>query len=233
MNKIKNKGIGKRIKMKDNLPEKGAIVQRDRETYAIAPHLPGGIVDPATLRRIADVAEKYGAAALKMTSAQRVAIVGLKEEDLDEVWADLNMKPGAAIGLCVRSIKFCPGTTFCKQGKQDAVSLGLKLDEKYHGMPMPSKLKMAVSGCPNSCAEPAIKDIGLMGTAKGYTLMVGGSAAASPRLAEVIAREMSEEQALETIDKIISLYQNSSTKKRLGRFIEDIGLEEFKKQIGL
>ena len=46
--------------MKDNLPEKGAIVQRDRETYAIAPHLPGGIVDPATLRKIADVAEKYG-----------------------------------------------------------------------------------------------------------------------------------------------------------------------------
>ena len=219
--------------MKDNLPEKGAIVQRDRETYAIAPHLPGGIVDPATLRRIADVAEKYGAAALKMTSAQRIAIVGLKEEDLDEVWAELNMKPGAAIGLCVRSIKFCPGTTFCKQGKQDAVSLGLKLDEKYHGMPMPSKLKMAVSGCPNSCAEPAIKDIGLMGTAKGYTLMVGGSAAASPRLAEVIAREMSEEQALETVDRIISLYQNSGTKKRLGRFVEDIGLDEFKKQIGL
>ena len=219
--------------MKDNLPEKGAIVQRDRETYAIAPHLPGGIVDPATLRRIADIAEKYGAAALKMTSAQRIAIVGLKEEDLDEVWAELDMKPGAAIGLCVRSIKFCPGTTFCKQGKQDAVSLGLKLDEKYHGMPMPSKLKMAVSGCPNSCAEPAIKDIGLMGTAKGYTLMVGGSAAASPRLAEVIAREMSEEQALETVDKIISLYQNSGTKKRLGRFVEDMGLDEFKKQIGL
>jgi NAD(P)H-nitrite reductase large subunit len=219
--------------MKDNLPEKGAIVQRDRETYAIAPHLPGGIVDPATLRRIADIAEKYGAAALKMTSAQRIAIVGLKEEDLDEVWAELDMKPGAAIGLCVRSIKFCPGTTFCKQGKQDAVSLGLKLDEKYHGMPMPSKLKMAVSGCPNSCAEPAIKDIGLMGTAKGYTLMVGGSAAASPRLAEVIAREMSEEQALETVDRIISLYQNSGTKKRLGRFVEDIGLDEFKKQIGL
>lgn len=219
--------------MKDNLPEKGAIVQRDRETYAIAPHLPGGIVDPATLRRIADIAEKYGAAALKMTSAQRIAIVGLKEEDLDEVWAELDMKPGAAIGLCVRSIKFCPGTTFCKQGKQDAVSLGLKLDEKYHGMPMPSKLKMAVSGCPNSCAEPAIKDIGLMGTAKGYTLMVGGSAAASPKLAEVIAREMSEEQALETVDRIISLYQNSGTKKRLGRFVEDIGLDEFKKQIGL
>ncbi len=219
--------------MKDNLPEKGAIVQRDRETYAIAPHLAGGIVDPTTLRKIADVAEKYGAAALKMTSAQRIAIVGLKEEDLDNVWAELDLKPGAAIGLCVRSVKFCPGTTFCKQGKQDAVSLGLKLDEKYHGMPMPSKLKMAVSGCPNSCSEPAIKDIGVMGTAKGYTLMVGGSAAATPRLAKVVAKELSEEEILEAIERIVNFYKNSGTKKRLGRFIEDMGIESFKSEIGL
>ena len=219
--------------MKDNLPEKGAIVQRDRETYAIAPHIPGGIVDPTTLRRIADVAEKYGAAALKMTSAQRIAIVGLKEEDLDNVWAELDIKPGAAIGLCVRSVKFCPGTTFCKQGKQDAVSLGLKLDEKYHGMPMPSKLKMAVSGCPNSCAEPAIKDIGVMGTARGYTLMVGGSAAATPRLAEVVAKELSEDEILETVDRILNFYKSSGTKKRLGKFIEDVGLDKFKTQVGL
>ncbi|MFZ2497210.1 MAG: NAD(P)/FAD-dependent oxidoreductase [Methanosarcina sp.] len=219
--------------MKDNLPEKGAIVQRDRETYAIAPHLPGGIVDPATLRKIADVAEKYGAAALKMTSAQRIAIVGLKEEDLDNAWADLGIKPGAAIGLCVRSVKFCPGTTFCKQGKQDAVSLGLKLDEKYHGMPMPSKLKMAVCGCPNSCAEPAIKDIGIMGTAKGYTLMIGGSAAAVARLAEVVAKELSEEEVLDAVDKIINYYKSSGTKKRLGKFIEEMGLENFKTNVGL
>jgi NAD(P)H-nitrite reductase large subunit len=218
--------------MKGNLPEKGAIVQRDRETYAIAPHIPGGIVDPDTLIKIANIAKKYNAAALKMTSAQRIAVVGLREEDLDSIWAELGMKPGAAIGLCVRSIKFCPGTTFCKQGKQDAVSLGFKLDEKYHGMPMPSKLKMAVSGCPNSCAEPAIKDIGIMGTARGYTLMVGGSAAAIPRLAEVVAKELSEEQVLEAVDRIINFYKNSGTKKRLGKFIEGMGLEEFKAQVG-
>jgi NAD(P)H-nitrite reductase large subunit len=219
--------------MKDNLPEKAAIVQRDRETYAIAPHLPAGVVDPATLRKIADVAEKYGAAALKVTSAQRIAIVGLKEEDLDNVWAELGLKPGAAVGLCVRSVKICPGTTFCKQAKQDSLGLGLKLDAIYHGMPMPSKLKIGVSGCPNSCAEPAIKDIGIMGTPKGYTLMVGGSAAAVPRLADVIAKELSEDQVLETVDKILNVYKSSGTKKRLGKYIDDLGLENFKSKVGL
>ncbi|MCL7414716.1 MAG: NAD(P)/FAD-dependent oxidoreductase, partial [ANME-2 cluster archaeon] len=115
--------------MSNDIPEKGAIVQRDKETYAIAPHIPGGIMDVSTLRKIADVAEKYHVSAVKITSAQRMAIVGLKAEDLDSVWADLGMGTGAAIGLCVRSVKICPGTTFCKRGQQDSVGVGLKLDE--------------------------------------------------------------------------------------------------------
>jgi len=84
--------------MAKDLMEKGAILQRDKETYAIAPHIAGGIIDPAGLKKIAEVAEKYKAAALKITSAQRIAIVGPKPEDLDFAWADLGRKLGAAIG---------------------------------------------------------------------------------------------------------------------------------------
>lgn len=219
--------------MTGDIPEKAAIVQRDGKTYAIAPHIPGGIVSPKTLRKIADVAEKYGASALKLTSAQRIAIVGLKEEDLDSVWTALSMKPGAAIGLCVRSVKLCPGTTFCKKGKQDAVGLGLKLDERYHGMELPSKFKMAVSGCPNSCSEPAIKDVGIMGTAKGYTLMVGGSAGPSPSLAKTLAKGLYEDEVLDLVEKIINFYKSYGKPKRLGKVIEEIGFEKFKAEIGV
>ena len=137
---------------KDRL-DKGAIVQRDMTTYAVAPHIPGGIIlDSNVLRKLADVADKYGAQALKITTAQRIAIVGLKEEDLDNVWKDLDMSPGHALGSCVRSVRICPATTFCKRAKQDAVSLGLEIDKLYHGMPLPSKFKIAVSGCQNSCS---------------------------------------------------------------------------------
>ncbi|WP_440953253.1 NAD(P)/FAD-dependent oxidoreductase [Methanococcoides sp. FTZ1] len=219
--------------MTKDLLEKGAIIQRDQETFAIAPHIAGGIASPDLLRKIADVSEKYGAAAIKVTSAQRLAIVGLKEEDLDNVWKELDMKPAAAIGLCVRSVKICPGTTFCKRGQQDSVGLGLKLDEIYHGMELPSKLKIGVSGCMNSCAESAIKDIGIMGTPKGFTVMVGGSAGLKPRLADVIAEELDEEEVLDLVDKIITYYKTHTKKHRLGRVIDEIGLETFKKEVGL
>lgn len=219
--------------VRGDLPEKAAILQRDGETYAIAPHIPGGIVYPETLRKIADIADKYGAAALKITSAQRIAIVGLQEKDLDAAWAELGMKPGAAIGLCVRSVKICPGTTFCKRGKQDAVGLGLKLDEKYHGMQLPSKFKMAVSGCQNSCSEPSIKDIGIMGTAKGFTLSVGGSAGPRPRLGDVMAKDLSEEQVLDLVDRIINFYKGYGKSRRIGEVLDEIGIEKFKEGVGL
>lgn len=218
--------------MKDIL-EKGAIIQRDKETYAIAPHTPGGLVTPEILRKIADVAEKYGAAALKLTSAERIAIVGLKEQDLDQAWSDLGMQPGHAIGICVRSIKFCPGTTFCKRGQQDSVDLGLELDKLYHGMTMPGKAKMGISGCMNSCAESTIKDIGLIGKPKGWTVLVGGCATgARSRIADVLAENLTTEQAKELIARILAYYKvNGKPNQRLGRLIEEVGLEEVKKAV--
>ena len=208
--------------------EKGVIIQRDKQTYAVAPHIPCGVVNPETLRKLADVAEKYGAAALKITSAARIAIVGLKEEDIDNVWSELGMKAGAAVGLCVRSIKACPGTTFCKRGIQDSLSLGLKLDEKYHGLELPGKFKLGVSGCPNQCAETCIKDIGLVGMPKGWKLLVGGNGGAKARLSRELAKDLSTEQALELIDKIIEYYRaNAKLRQRLGAMIEKRGFDEF------
>ena len=195
------------------LGEKGAIIQRDKETYAIAPHIPCGVVTPALLRKLADVAEKYNAQALKITGATRIAIVGIKEEDIDKVWEELDMKPGAAVGMCVRSIRACPGTTFCRLGQQDALGMGMKLDEIYHGMELPGKLKISVSGCNLNCAESWVRDVGLFGKPKGWTLLVGGNVGAKPRIADELLTDLSDEQALQAIEKVIAFYRENAKKR--------------------
>jgi len=211
------------------LGEKGAIIQKDKETYAIAPHIPCGVVTPELLRRIADVAEKYQAQALKITGAMRIAIVGIKEEDIDRVWKDLNLAPGDAVGLCVRSVRACPGTAFCKMGKQDALGMGMKLDQKYHGMNLPGKFKMAVSGCNIDCAESWVRDVGLSGRAEGWTLVMGGNVGSSPRIAQELAAGLSDDQALEKIEQVIAYYQENAKKgERLGKMIDRIGFDAVK-----
>lgn len=217
--------------VKKDIVEKGAILQRDRETYAIAPHIAGGLTDTATLRKICDVADKHRLQ-LKLTSAQRIALFGVREEEVDAIWAELNEKPGAAIGLCVRSVKICPGTTYCKRGIQDSISLGLKLDALYHAMPLPNKLKMGVSGCMLSCAEVAVKDIGVMGTPKGWKILVGGNAGARPRLADTLVETAADEaEVLAVVDKIVAWYLNSGREVRIGRLVEELGIDAFRQEV--
>jgi NAD(P)H-nitrite reductase large subunit len=214
------------------LGEKGVIPQRDKETYAIAPHIPCGVVTPDLLRKIADVADNYKAQALKITGAARIAIVGLKEEDIDQVWEDLGMPHGAAVGLCVRSIRACPGNTFCRLGLQDALKIGGILDERYHGVNLKGKFKMAVSGCRLSCAESWVRDVGLIGDKKGWKLLIGGNVGAIPRIAVELAVDLSDDGVLDAVDKVVAYYnENAKTGERLGKMVERVGIEPFKTAI--
>ena len=214
------------------LGEKGAIPQRDNETYAVAPHIPCGVITPDLMRKLADVAEKYRAKALKITGATRIAIVGLKEEDIDRAWQDLGMAAGRAVGLCVRSIRACPETTFCKLGQQDALGLGLKLDTLYHGMELPGKCKMAVSGCPLNCAESSVRDIGLIGKADGWRLLIGGNVGQDPRIAQEVMAGLSDEQVLKGVEKVLQRYREEGKKgERLGKMIERTGIGIFKQAL--
>lgn len=208
--------------------EKGAIPQKDMKTYAIAPHIPCGVITPELLRRIADVAEKYHHNLIKITGAARITIIGLKEEDIDNVWEDLGLAHGAAVGMCVRSVRACPGTTYCKYGQQDALGIGMILDREYHGMDLPGKCKIAVSGCARNCVESMVRDIGLVGTKKGWTILIGGNVGARPRIAQELMTGLDDDGALGAVAGIIDTYKELAKRgERLGKTISRIGLEAF------
>jgi NAD(P)H-nitrite reductase large subunit len=211
--------------------QKGVILQRDKQSYAIAPHLACGIITPEILERYAAVARKYEVPCLKLTSACRVVFLGIKEEQIDPIWEELEADTGHAVGLCVRSVKVCPGTQFCRLAKQDSIAMGLKLDATYHGMKVPSKMKMAVSGCKIQCAENCIKDISLYGTEQGWTVLIGGMGGIQPRLADVLAENVSSAEAEGIVDKIIKYCKKSGNRSRLGRVIDKIGLDALTRDI--
>ena len=233
-NQKKQQPIGICIKGENMLKdgEKGVIRQRGKKDvrYAVAPHVPCGMVKPDQLRTLADVADKYHSN-LKITSAARIAVIGIKEEEVDSVWQDLGMDPGHAVGLCVRSIKVCPGIQHCRLALQDSIAMGMKLDETYHGMVLPSKMKMGVSGCKVQCAENCIKDISLYGTAKGWTVMIGGNGSARPRLADILVEDLDTAAAEEMVAKVVAYYKEHSKRERMGRMINRLGLDTVKQAL--
>lgn len=214
------------------LGEKGAILQRDKKTYAIAPHIPCGFVTPELLRKIADVSERYHAQAIKITGATRIAIIGLEEDVIDQVWQELQLGKGAAVGLCIRSVRTCPGTTFCRLGQQDALGMGMELDKRYHGMELPGKFKMAISGCQLSCAESWVRDIGLIGKKEGWQVVIGGNVGAAPRIAQELVAGLEGDATLRVIDQIVRFYGEAANKgERLGKMIDRLGLDPFRDAI--
>lgn len=211
----------------------GANLQKIREgkrTYAITPHLPGGFIKPELIRKYADVADKYDGI-LKCTSAQRIMITNLQENDIEDIWTELGMRPALGYANCVRSVKICPGNAFCKRGKQDSIKLGMELDRRYIVKEMPSRMKLGVSGCPNSCSEVAIKDIGAIATEDGWDVYAGGSAGAHPRFADKIAEGLNDDDTLRLIEIIVRYYQKHADIERVGQFMDRIGTEKMKAEV--
>lgn len=79
----------------------GAILQRDKTTYAIVPRTPVGMLNADILKAITAVIEKYEIPIVKITSGQRMALVGVTKEQVPQIWEDLGTDIGRATELCV------------------------------------------------------------------------------------------------------------------------------------
>ncbi len=210
----------------------GAILQRDKETYAIVPRTPVGMLTPDILENIARVARKFSIPIIKITSGQRMALVGMKKEEVQPIWQELGLDIGRATELCLHYVQACPGTAVCRYGMRDSLGMGMRLEEEITGMDLPAKLKIGVSGCPMSCGESLVRDIGLVGSRKGWAVYFGGNAGSRVRQGDKLAVELDDEQAVALVIRLIELYREQGKKReRTARFVERIGVEAVKAEV--
>jgi NAD(P)H-nitrite reductase large subunit len=97
---------------------------------------------------------------------------------------------------------------------------------------LPAKLKIGVSGCQFCCAENFVRDIGVLGKKNGWTISFGGHSGNRPRIGDILATDLSDDEAILLINNSFKFYKDHARKKeRTSRFIERIGLEDFKKNV--
>lgn len=210
----------------------GAIIQKDNKTYAIVPRTPLGIVTPQVLETIAQVVKKYEIPIIKITSGQRMALVGLKETDVAPAWKDLGIDVGRASELCVHYAQACPGTTVCRLGVQDSLDMGMELEKLFIGMELPAKVKFGVSGCPVCCGESYVRDVGVLGKKKGWTVVFGGNSGSRPRIGDIVAENIGKEEVIALVKRCLEYYAaNGKKKERTARFMDRIGIDAFKEAV--
>ncbi|CAE7333503.1 nasB [Symbiodinium sp. CCMP2456] len=205
-------------------------------TYSVIPRCAGGDITPDELIAIGTVAKKYGLWT-KVTGAQRLGMYGAPVHELPSIFKELvdaGLESGHAYGKALRTVKSCVGSTWCRYGQQDSVSMACTLENRYKGLRAPHKIKMAVSGCLRECAEAQGKDVGCIATNSGYNLYLCGNGGAKPRHAQLFASSIDEETCLKYIDRFLMFY--CSTAKHLQRtapWLEELpgGIEYLRKVI--
>jgi nitrite reductase (NADH) large subunit len=208
-----------------------ANIQKDG-TFSVVPRMWGGETSAAELRRIADAVDKYKIPTVKVTGGQRIDLLGVKKEDLHNVWRDIGMPSGHAYAKGLRTVKTCVGSEWCRFGTQDSTGMGKKLERATWRMYAPHKVKFGVSGCPRNCAEAGIKDVGIIGVDSGWEMYVAGNGGIKTEVAQFLVKLKTEEEVLEYTGAFIQLYREEGWYlERTVHYVSRVGLDHVKKRI--
>ena len=208
-----------------------ANIQKDGR-YSVIPRMWGGETTADELRRIADAVDKYQIPTVKVTGGQRIDLLGVKKEDLVNVWKDIGMPSGHAYAKALRTVKTCVGSEWCRFGTQDSTQMGKDLERALWRMYAPHKVKIAVSGCPRNCAEAGIKDVGVIGVDSGWEIYVAGNGGIKTEVAEFFCKVKTPEEVLEVSGAFLQLYRLEGWYlERTVHYVARVGLDHVKKKV--
>jgi anaerobic sulfite reductase subunit C len=150
----------------NNLKAGGFIKERGKDLFTVRLRVPGGRMSIPRLKRIAEVAEKFGGEFVHLSVRQSIELININFRNFDAVVEELGeaAQKVASCGARVRVPVACGGCEYNPNGLVDTQKSALEVDEKLFGTPTGHhKFKVAFAGCPFDCPKSATNDIGFQG----------------------------------------------------------------------
>lgn len=147
------------------LKKGGFMRQKQKGYFSLRLKVVGGYLTAENIKKIYEVAEKYGKGYVHLTSRQSVEIPFIHVDDVEVVKEEL-AKGGCMPGACgprVRTVTACQGSAICPSGCIDTYAIAVELDKRYYGRELPHKFKFGVTGCQNNCLKAEENDVGIKG----------------------------------------------------------------------
>jgi len=173
--------------------------------------MPVGQITPKQMLRVAEIADLYGSGEIRLTVWQNFIIPNVPTAYVETVTRALRKIGFDTQQSLVRGgLVACTGNSFCKYAQSNtkghALALGQHLDKR---VTLDKPINIHVTGCPNSCAQHYMGDIGLLGTKvrgeDGYHIFVGGGFGAN----QAVGRQLfSGVRAMELNDTVTQILRN-------------------------
>jgi sulfite reductase beta subunit-like hemoprotein len=165
--------------------EHNLMPQRQAGYSAVWVKLPAGNIASEQMRGLAEVLERNQLPGVRIAILQNFVIPWVPQERARKVYDELRSLDLATPGArTISDVTGCPGATTCNLGITRSLTLADVLSREFAGESDPEilKLRIKISGCPNSCGQHHIADIGFYGNARKigerqapfYQLMLGG-----------------------------------------------------------
>ena len=191
---------------------------------------------------LADIAREYGGGRARIDQQQNIVFRWVRTESLYDVYMALKEIGMATSGReTIRDIVTCPGTDSCKLGITSSMGLNKALGEKLETMdvsdPLVSKIHIKASGCPNSCGQHHVANIGFHGAVmKGgggqvpaYELFIAGESTDGPvRVGNRVRARVPARRAGEALEMIVDHYKaNRNEGEEFNKFVDRIGIQPY------
>ncbi len=147
----------------------GFIKEREKDLFTVRLRVPGGRLPVSRLKKIIEVAEKYGGEFIHLSVRQSIELVHVDFRHIDDVARELGLadQKVASCGARLRVPVACGGCEYNPNGLVDTQQSALEVDEKLFGQETGHhKFKVGFAGCPVDCIKSATNDVGFQGAVR-------------------------------------------------------------------
>jgi sulfite reductase beta subunit-like hemoprotein len=196
---------------------------------------------------LADIAREFAGGRARIDQQQNIVFRWVRNESLYDVYRALDEIGMATSGReTIRDIVTCPGTDSCKLGITSSMGLNEALGEKLDTMdisdPLVAGIHIKASGCPNSCGQHHVANIGFHGAVmKGgggqvpaYELFIAGSSTDGPvRVGNRVRARVPAKRAGEALEMIVDHYKaNRNEDEEFNAFVDRVGTKPYEDMFG-
>jgi ferredoxin-nitrite reductase len=194
----------------------GIYRQRQRGRNYIGVAVPVGILSTRQMRRLADLATHYGSGEIRLTPWQNLLLPDIPDGFVTTVTRQL-----VRMGLQYESTTIaggliaCTGNTGCKWAATDtkgqALALSRHLEQRIR---LDRPINIHLTGCPNSCAQHYVGDIGLQGVkvnvngtpVEGYHVVFGGGTGPDGAIGRQIFTGLPFDEIPSLMERVLKVY---------------------------
>ena len=218
------------------------VPQRQSGYSAVEVSVPQGDLTPAQFRGLAEILRAYGRRRARTTPQQNLVLRWIPNESVYAVWKALGeLGLGDADAQEIEDVVSCPGTDSCKLGITSSMGLNRAVQQRLRELaiddPVTRKMRVHMSGCPNSCGQHHIADLGFHGAAikvgnrqiPAYHMFVGGNYRNDEiRLGTLVPKvRIPAKRVPDAVERVLALYHGDRADgaEEFAAWIDRVGMQ--------